>query len=452
MQATKFNSELLFTEQEMRDKRWERFIRTKIGQLYKTIPFQEIASRYPSKENKCGAKPFFRVEGGIGLMFLKSYLKCSDEKIIEQLNCGNWVMQWFCGMHLGEGQMIKDRGIISRWRGFLGAHLKEDEIQMVLAKEWSKYIEDQHSNVSDATCYESHVRYPTDVKLLWESIQWLHKQIGALCAHTKIPQPRNKYRDIKKAHQSYSRKRRKTYKATHRLKKRLLYLLHKMLRQISPLIGLWQSAFSLGEKSPVKADFLTRLSLVKKVYRQQQLHYERPDVRIPHRIVSLFKPYLRPIVRGKETKRVEFGKKVHKMMVGGISFIEHWDYEAFHEGNRCIQSIWKHRKYFGKCLHFGGDQIYATNKNRTYCSQNGIFTSFRRKGRAGRNEAQAAQLRSLIAKERSTVLEGSFGNEKNHYGLDRIKARTEHTENAWIFFSMMCANAMKVAKKMNSPP
>ena len=28
--------------------------------------------------------------------------------------------------------------------------------------------------LTDATCYESHLRYPADVKLLWESCAWLH--------------------------------------------------------------------------------------------------------------------------------------------------------------------------------------------------------------------------------------------------------------------------------------
>ncbi|MCP3891465.1 MAG: transposase [Desulfobulbaceae bacterium] len=436
----------------MRDKRWEQFISTKLGKLYLTIPFKEIASRYPAKKNNCGAKPIFSLKGGIGLMFIKGYLNnCSDEKIVEQLNF-NWAMQLFCDIRLGEGKMIKDRGIISRWRSYLGTHLKEDEIQKVLVSHWSEHIEQQQTNVADATCYESYVRYPTDVKLLWESLQWVHKQMGALCAYSKTPHPRNKYRDIKEAYRSYSRKRRKSHKKNRRLRKRLLYLLNKMLGQISPLIGLWKVSFELGKKAPVKADFFTRLKLIKRVYKQQQLHYDRPDVRIPSRIVSLAKPYLRPIVRGKENKRVEFGKKVHKMMVGGIGFIEHWDYNAFHEGNRTARTIWKHRNYFGGCAHFGGDQIYATNKNRRYCTKNGIFTGFRRKGRAGKNEDQAKLLRSLIAKHRATVLEGSFGNEKNHYGLNKIKARTEHTENAWIFYGMMCANAMKIAKKMNAPP
>lgn len=452
MQITKLNSGLLFTDQEMRDKRWEQFVSTDLGKLYLTIPFKEIASHYPIKKNKCGVRPIFSIEGGIGLMFLKSYLKLSDEKLIDQMNCGNWVMQWFCGIRLAEGEMIKDRGIVSRWRMKLGKNLNEEEVQKILIKAWSAAIEDQQANVSDATCYESYVRYPTDVKLLWECVKWLHNQMTALCAHTKTAHPRNKFRDIKAAYLSYSCKKRKSYKVTRRFRKRLLYLIHKMFGQIGPLIGLWKTCFSFGVKSPVKADFFDRLGLVKKVYKQQQLHYDRPDVRIPNRIISLFKPYLRPIVRGKETKRVEFGKKVHKMMVGGIGFIEHWNYEAFHEGVRTIKTIWKHRKYFGHCHLFGGDQIYANNKNRKYCSQNGILTCFKRKGRAGKNETQAALMRSLIAKERSTVLEGSFGNEKNHYGLDRIKARTEHTENAWIFFGMMCANAMKIAKKRYHPP
>ena len=34
------------------------------------------------------------------------------------------------------------------------------------------------------------------------------------------------------------------------------------------------------------------------------------------------KPYVRPIVRGKEVESVEFGAKVNNILVDGISFIE----------------------------------------------------------------------------------------------------------------------------------
>ena len=38
---------------------------------------------------------------------------------------------------------------------------------------------------------------------------------------------------------------------------------------------------------------------------------------------SIDRHYVRPIVRGKETKSVEFGAKVNNIQIDGISFIEH---------------------------------------------------------------------------------------------------------------------------------
>ena len=36
---------------------------------------------------------------------------------------------------------------------------------------------------------------------------------------------------------------------------------------------------------------------------------------------------------------------------------------------------------------------------------------------------------------------------ENHYGLNRVKARTEKTEILWIFFGVMTSNAVKIAKR-----
>jgi hypothetical protein len=83
------------------------------------------------------------------------------------------------------------------------------------------------------------------------------------------------------------------------------------------------------------------------------------------------------------------------------------------------------KRYFGRCYQMGADAIYATNENRTYCSKNNIATSFAQKGKEGKDKDQKSQMRSLLGKVRSTVLEGSFGNEKNHYMMDKIKARTD---------------------------
>jgi len=89
--------------------------------------------------------------------------------------------------------------------------------------------------------------------------------------------------------------------------------------------------------------------------------------------------------------------------------------------------------------------------NRTYCRKKGIVTNFQPKGRQKQEHiGQAALMRQLLDKERSTRLEGSFGNEKNHYLLEKVNARTKETEIVWIFFGIHTANAVNIAKRMEA--
>jgi hypothetical protein len=45
-------------------------------------------------------------------------------------------------------------------------------------------------------------------------------------------------------------------------------------------------------------------------------------------------------------------------------------------------------------------------------------------------------------------MEGSFGTEKEHYGLKKIRAMTQLNEELCIFFGVHTANAVRIAKKM----
>ena len=67
--------------------------------------------------------------------------------------------------------------------------------------------------------------------------------------------------------------------------------------------------------------------------------------------------------------------------------------------------------------------LYTSNANRKFCTKYGISTSFVRKDRAARDESFRKVLRSELSKESATRLEGSFGTQKQHYSLSRIKAR-----------------------------
>ena len=155
---------------------------------------------------------------------------------------------------------------------------------------------------------------------------------------------------------------------------------------------------------------LDMLDTITKIYRQQKNHFESGDSResIPNRIVSVSKPYVRPIVRGKETKTVEFGAKCNNILIDGISFIEKLSFNAFNEGTRLKHCVSLSEKLTGVSVKkIRGDQGYSGNDKRTFCKENGIETSFTQKGRTGKNEVKNATKREL-ARVRATAMEGAL--------------------------------------------
>ena len=153
-------------------------------------------------------------------------------------------------------------------------------------------------------------------------------------------------------------------------------------------------------------------------------------------------------MRGKEVKSVEFGAKVNNILVDGVSFIEKLSFNAFNEGARLVHCIKMHKRLFGvEAKKIGGDAGYAGAENRDYCKEKGIETSFVKRGRPFREEKKE---RDLVRRELARVraMEGSFGTQKEHYDLKRVKARTKHTEILYIFFGIHTANVVQLADRI----
>jgi transposase, IS5 family len=429
------------------DFRFQIFLHTELGQLFQALPLTELAKPY----KKCkdlhpqGRKAVFSIEGALGLMFLKHYLQLSDAKLIGRVNT-DWQLQMFCRVHIPLAEPVKDKDLVGRWRRFFALHDQWEELQAILLSHWKPHMQQTHCRLDDATVFESYIKYPTDVKLLWDCIEWTWSQIGQLCKEAGLKKVRWNYKRHQQRQLSYAKCKRKTRKKERARRRQLLKALWHVLGKLQELLDQGHRVVSLADK-----DFFERLRTVKTICAQQQYHYDNPGKPVPQRIVSLYKPYLRPIVRGKENKRVEFGAKVHMSQVDGINFIEHLSFEAFHEGRRLWRSVFKHRQHFGSLRQYGGDQIYASNANRRFLKKRGIATCFKKKGRDAKDTArQASQMRSILGKERATRLEGSFGSEKNHYLLHKVKARTKSTEIFWIFFGIHTANAVLMGRRMHA--
>jgi transposase, IS5 family len=424
----------------------KKFLQSELGMLYSTIPFQDLAVEFKKDLRRFpqGSKPIFSIEGGIGLMFLKNYTGLSDTKLIDRVNT-DWHYQMFCGLSPRIDHEIKDKDIVGRWRRFFGERINIHNLQVKLASAWQSDLPHIQLTMQDATVYESYVKYPTDVKLLWDCVEWVNKTLKLTCSVNQISKPRSKYKEQKIKYLSFCKKRRKTKKEARKRCESLLYLLEKLSKQLQTIFNQGKSVVENIKK--VKPEVFKRLKTVRIILQQQKYHFDQPEKSVPNRIVSLHKPYLRPIVRGKENKPVEFGAKVHQMQVGGCNFIEHLDFNAFHEGNRLKKTVWLHNQYFGQVKQLAADGIYANNSNRKWCTKEEIATNFVPKGRQGTDKAQKEKLRDTLGVIRGTVLEGSFGNEKNHYLLRKVKAKTQKTEIVWIFFGVHCANAVKIAKR-----
>jgi hypothetical protein len=419
---------------------FNQFLLSDLGKIYTAIPWDALVSIFNIKESVKGTKNYFSPKGKLALMFLKHYACCSDKKLIEQLNA-NVDYQFFCDLHLGHHRLTNYK-IVSQIRCELAQSLSIEAVEKTLFNHWSKYIKEQACIFTDATCYESEVRYPTNQKLLWESVDWSFCQLKIICKTLKLRLPRTKYLKWKKRYINYSKMRRKTYKKRTPLTRSLL----ELLKKINKILDNLEEQYDFEMPS----NYYKRRAVIKKISNQQSLLFTKGE-KPKNRIVSIDKEYLRPIVRGKEIKSVEFGAKVNKLQIDGINFIQRISFDNFNEGTQFKNTIYKAQGLTKiKVKMVGADAIYATNKNRVFATSNKIQTDFKPKGRPSKHRKQQAQLAKIITKERATRLEGSFGKEKEHYHLKKIKAKTKKTEILWIFFGIHTANCLEIGRRMQA--
>ena len=447
-QISEITPSFAFTDYDFYKNYEESFKKSELGRIHSLLPLREMAIRFGLRDvylrKRVGRKSYFTPEGKVALMFLKAYTGLSAPKLMEQLNA-NIHYQIFCGICIDTKNPLANYKLIDDIALELSSRLKIQNQQEALSEAWKPYMKNLDTLYTDATCYESAMRYPTDAKLLWECIEKAYPMMCEASRELGIHRMRTKYLDVSRDNMAYVKQRRHTQKRTRKMIRRLLDLLGKILAELRRLDRENPCAGLYSEKQ------LSGIETITKIYRQQRNHHESGNAKesIPGRIVSINKPYVRPIVRGKEIKKVEFGAKSNNIQIDGISFIEKLSFNAFNEGTRLVHCVKLAEKLFGeKITRLGGDCSYSGNENRTFCSTRGIETSFSQKGRKREATASASVVRKELARVRATAMEGSFGTQKEHYGLKRINGRIKKTEILIIFFGIHTANAVQLAKRI----
>lgn len=422
---------------------YKRFYASDLGKIYMALPVQEIVKKIKLKKNRKGPEGIFTPEGKIRLEFLKCYTGFSDKRLSEEI-ISNINYQIFCDVYFNIETVKFDYKLISKIRSELSKKINREEIQQILFKSWSPYIKNKDISLLDATCYESYISHPSNVKLLFRSVCWLDRIIEKSSRSSHLKRSRYK-REVLKVYKLYSKKRQKRIKETKKITRRLLYILKKLLLEHRYLMR-----FSLY-KNHITSRESRRISTINKILEQQYKIFGGEKVK--DKIVSIEKDYIHTIIRGKEKKPYEYGAKVHMLQIEGLNFIEDLNFSANNECTRMLSSISYHKKLTGEKPKFiAGDRIYATNKNRKITKKLGIFTNFIPKGKKHKNEKEMKILRKELNKERNTRLEGSFGTEKEYYGDKRIKARTKLTEEYQILVKVHCRNLLLIGKRMSKSP
>ena len=149
---------------------------------------------------------------------------------------------------------------------------------------------------------------------------------------------------------------------------------------------------------------------------------------------------MRPIVRGKVDKPTEFGAKLSvSLTTGGVARVDHLRWDAFHEGHDLPSQVEAYREHHGVYPEMVlGDTIYGSRDNRRYLKDRGIRFAGKPLGRPKKvTEENKAELKRLAAQRREEYLqripiEGKFGQGKNGYRLNYIRAKRADTSAAWI--------------------
>lgn len=221
--------------------------------------------------------------------------------------------------------------------------------------------------------------------------------------------------------------------------KTLLQYVRRNLQQVTTLL---EKAQTLGHTLP--AAIVKKIETVKTLYEQQKEMYDEKKKIIANRIVSLAKPYVRPVVRGKSGKDVEFGAKVELSCVDGYLFADHLSFDNFNESTKLQTSVNAFQDRFSKPPEYVAmDQIYGTRENREYLDEKDIPASVKPLGRPKNDRASDPEERWRKRKQRErNRIEGAIGNSKTNHDLEIIRAKNARTEKPWIQMALFSRNIM----------
>lgn len=418
-------------------------------QLGSVLPWDKLVSllsgKYDFTKGSAGINP--RVI--IGALIVKHKLTLTDEETIEIIS-ENPYIQFFLGFTQFNPEPIFSPSLFVDIRKRLGKETFSEFNELLIKITHplkDKSVTHKGELKIDATVADQEIRYPNDLGLLNEARLKTEKIIDHLFELTRVEdsvKPRT-YR--RKANEVYLKEAKKKKKQKKEVRKALRYLLNCVKRNLGHINKMLDEIN--GTEFPLEYKQMRQLWIIQTLWDQQWEMFINHKNTCKHRIVSISQPHVRPIVRGKQGAMVEFGSKLGLSLFEGYFTADTLSWEAYNEASDLIIQAENYKKilgYFPKLIL--ADKIYWTNKNRTWCKENGIRLTATPKGRPVEKTAHQKRKEKKEFARRNHV-EGKIGNAKQVYNLNQIKAKLKDTSESWIGATLFVMNIANFANILN---
>lgn len=430
------------------------------------IPWDDLAIGYYQAMDSGRGRPCKDARLIIGAVIIKHKLNLSDEETVMQIQ-ENPYLQYFSGFSSYCDEQPFAPSLFVEIRRRMGMEVFQSFEQVILDKLGmsAKVVADageaeteQQKNkgklLVDATVAEQAIRYPTDISLLNEAREISEELIDELFALSELSKKPRTYRQkARRCYVNLSKKRKLSLKDRRRGIKEQLQYLRRNLGHIDMLLD------DVGSRPfPLSSSRQRQYWIIQHVYNQQDRMYRTKTRRCDDRIVSISQPHVRPIVRGKVSKTTEFGAKLNVSMVEGVALVDRISWSAFNENQDLISQIEAYKErtgHYPECVL--ADGVYGTRLNRKYMKQHGIRFGGKQLGRPPKEtEENAERLKQQKLQRRVDAIEripieGKFGQGKNGYRLNYIRARLQKTSEAWINSIFLVMNLMVLLRKWAGP-
>jgi transposase, IS5 family len=416
----------------------------------RSIPWEEIEQRYARLFiNRKGnvAKP---LRLALGACIIQAEYGFSDVETANMIQ-EHAYFQYFCGYReYDDSKPPFDPSLMVYFRKRLTPEILGEINEMIIAKAQARKVEeseqpkDDHDDdhpggnrgtmIIDATCAPSNIKYPQDTALLNEARESAEDIIDAL--HTPgEAKPRTYRKQAHKDYMKYARSRKHTKSLVRKtIKKQLFYL----ARDLSHIDAMLSGGKEMGAKQAA------RLETLRKVYEQQRYMYDNQTHSVENRIISLSQPFLRPIVRGKVAKPVEFGAKLDISVCDGWTRLEVLSFDAYNEALNLQTMAERYRERTG---HYPNrilaDKIYRNRDNLVWCKLHHIRLTGPALGRP-RKDAQRDKKQDYQDECERVEVERKFSLAKRKCGLGLIMTKLEETVSHSIAMSVVVLNLRKI--------